>query len=119
MHGAAQMLGFALLGGIFVWAGARHFLHFRSVAGELERRRYPLPALLLGAGSALEIGAGLALAAGFMRPYAAAALIAFTVAATLMLVDFWRHSGAERQNLQSVFILNVAVVGGLLIAATS
>jgi hypothetical protein len=34
-----------------------------------------------------------------------------------MLLDFWRHQGPERQGLQSAFINNIAVVGGLLLAA--
>lgn len=115
----AESLGFILLGGVFVWAGAEHFLNFRSVSGYLTAKGVPAAALLLGAGSILEIVAGFCLATGVMRTYAAMALILFTIAATLMALDFWRYSGAERQGLRSAFIINFAVIGGLILAATA
>ena len=45
-------------------------------------------------------------------------LIAFTIAASLMMLDFWRYSGVERLTLRSAFIANIAIIGGLLLAAT-
>jgi putative oxidoreductase len=110
-------LAFALLGIVFVWAGLQHFLHFGEVSGMLRAKKLPFPGVLLAVGSAWEIAAGLALAAGVARPWAAGALIVFTCMASVMLLDFWRHQGPERQGLQSAFINNIAVVGGLLLAA--
>lgn len=117
MTGLLRELGCLLIGGVFVWAGTEHFLNFRTVVAQLKQSGFPAPVPLLGAGSALEIVAGLCLAAGLARTYAALALIAFTVAASLLAVDFWRYRGAERQMLRSLFILNIAVVGGLALAA--
>jgi putative oxidoreductase len=34
-----------------------------------------------------------------------------------MLLNFWRYSGAERNSLRSGFIVNIAVIGGLLVVA--
>ena len=59
-------------------------------------RGFPAPAFLLAAGSVVELVGGLCLILGVGRPYAAAALIAFTIAASLMMLDFWRYSGVER-----------------------
>lgn len=115
----AESLGFILLGGVFVWAGAEHFWNFREVTGYLSEKGFPAAAILLGIGSIVEIIAGLCLAIGVMRPYAAIALILFTIAATLMALNFWRYSGAERQGLRSAFIINFAVVGGLILVATA
>jgi putative oxidoreductase len=56
---------------------------------------------------------------GIGRPYAAAALIAFTIAASVTMLDFWRYSGVERLSLRSAFITNIAIVGGLLVAGTT
>src|SRR5919197_1883786 len=112
-------LGYVLIGGVFVWAGAEHFLNFRTVAAQLKERGFPAPVPLLGAGSVLEIAAGLCLAIDLARAYAAVALIAFTVAASLLALNFWRYSGAERQMLRSAFIIDIAVAGGLLLVATS
>lgn len=112
-------LGFILLGGVFVWAGIEHFCNFRMVSNMLAEKGLPAATLLLASGSIVEIVAGLCLAVGVMRPYAAVALILFTVTASLMALDFWRYSGPERQGLRSAFVINVAVIGGLLLAATA
>lgn len=112
-------LGFILLGGLFVWAAALHFATFKDVVAMISERGFPAAALLLAAGSLVEFVGGLCLILGISRPYAAAALIAFTVAASLMMLDFWRYSGVERQTLRSSFVVNLAIIGGLLLAATA
>lgn len=112
-------LGYVLIGGVFVWAGAEHFLNFRAMIVQLKESGFPAPVLLLTAGSVVEIAAGMCLIVGLARTYAALALIGFTVAASLTVLNFWRYSGTERQMLRSLFILNVAVVGGLALAAAS
>ncbi|TKT76256.1 DoxX family protein [Aquamicrobium sp. LC103] len=112
-------VGMVLLGGVFIWAGTEHFLNFKAMAGQLAEQHFPAPGFLLAAGSVVEIVAGLCLASGIARPYAAAALVAFTIAASVMALDFWRHSGPERQAMRSAFMINIAVVGGLITAATA
>lgn len=112
-------LGFILLGGVFVWAGAEHFLKFKTIAAQLGERQFPAPSLLLAAGSIVELVAGLCLATGVARPYAALALIVFTIAASVLALDFWRYCGPERQGLRSAFTINIAVLGGLILAATA
>lgn len=112
-------LGMALLGGVFVWAGAEHFLRFRTVAAQLAERQFPAPAVLLALGSIVEIIAGACLAIDVVRPYAAGVLIAFTIAASAMALNFWRYQGPERQGLRFAFTINIAVVGGLIVAATT
>jgi putative oxidoreductase len=112
-------LGFVLLGGVFVWAGVEHFLKFKTIAAQLAERHFPMPAPLLAAGSMVEIVAGLCLATGVARAYAALALAAFTIVASVLALDFWRYCGPERQGLRSAFIINIAVVGGLILAATT
>ncbi|MET2830817.1 DoxX family protein [Mesorhizobium shangrilense] len=119
MIALVHTLGFVLLGGVFVWAGTEHFLKFRTIAAQLAERRFPAPSLLLAAGSIVEIVAGFCMATGIVRPYAALALIAFTVATCLTVLNFWRYSGPERQGLRSAFTINIAVVGGLILAATA
>ncbi|WP_274425026.1 DoxX family membrane protein [Chelativorans sp. YIM 93263] len=111
-----ENVGLIMLGGVFVCAGIEHFLRFRQIAAQLP---FPYPRLMLAAGSALEIVAGLCLAVGVGRPYAALALIAFTIAASLMMLNFWSYSGPERQSIRSAFTINIAVVGGLLLAAAA
>jgi len=45
--------------------------------------------------------------------------IASTIAASVMMLDFWRYSGVERLSLRSAFITNIAIIGGLLLAGTT
>jgi len=71
---------------------------------------------LLAIASTLEIVAGLCLGAGIARPYAAAFLIVFTAVASVLMLNFWRHSGLERASLRSAFLVNIAVIGGLILA---
>jgi|GEM_PF-7098717 len=54
---------------------------------------------------------------GVLIPFAAAALIVFTVVANLTLLDFWRQPPEMRQTSQNAFTGNIALIGGLLLAA--
>jgi putative oxidoreductase len=51
-------------------------------------------------------------------PRPALGLALFTIAASVMLVNFWDlPTGEPREMLKGVFASNAAIVGGLLIAA--
>jgi hypothetical protein len=76
------------MGGMFAYEGVAHLLDFKALAAFLVERNFPAPNLLLPAGSVVQIVAGLALAFGIARPYAAGALIIFTVVASLNAAQF-------------------------------
>ena len=111
-----ESLGYLLLGGLFIWAGIDHFRRFEAVKAMLAGRGWPQPGLLLALASGFQIVAGFYLAIGMLRPYAALGLAVFTVAATLLLLDFWRFEGPEREGLRNGFVQNCGVLGGLLVA---
>lgn len=111
-----QATGALLIGGVFVFAGVEHFLNFKAMTGYLAARKIPAPAFMLGAGSALEIVAGLLLALRIATPLAAGALVFFTLATNGMLLRFWTVEEPERQVLRNAFLINFAVIGGLLLA---
>ena len=113
-----QALGALLIGGVFVFAGIEHFLRFEAMRDYLAAQKFPAPALMLAAGSAVEIVAGTLLAVGVARLFAAVALVLFTLATNLMLLRFWASAEPERQVLRNAFLINIAVVGGLLLAGT-
>ncbi|MDX8460783.1 DoxX family protein [Mesorhizobium humile] len=113
-----QALGALLIGGVFVFAGTEHFLKFGAMRDYLAAQKFPAPALMLAVGSAVEIIAGFLLAVGMARPFAAGALIIFTLATNLMLLRFWASEEPERQVLRNAFLINIAVIGGLLLAGT-
>lgn len=97
----------------FYVAGINHLRNFRDVKAMLAGKGWPFPGPVLAVASMFEIIAASALVAGAYRPWAAGGLILFTLAATFLLLDFWNAKGPERQTLQGMFLLNVAVLGGL------
>lgn len=110
-------LGLILLGGLFVWGGVFHFRVFAPVKAMLAARRWPLPGLQLAVASGFEIIAGLTLMSGAFTVWAAAGLAAFTLVASVTLLDFWRQAGEARQAAFNGFLTNMAVLGGLLVLA--
>ena len=66
-----------------------------------------------------QVVAGASLMLGWQVFYAALGLAMFTVAATVMLLDFWSMSGPEREGALSAALANMAIVGGLMIAAAA
>lgn len=115
-HG--PQLGLILIGGVFVWAGVHHFLHFRTMTVWLASRKWPAPATLLTLGSLLEITGGLAFIVGQYVQIAALALILFTVVASVTLLDFWNQPIETRTAAQNGFTANIALIGGLILACS-
>jgi putative oxidoreductase len=103
----------------FVRAGCVHFLRFHAMCSMLASRGWPVPRTLLAAASALQIAAGLGLLWPPSRHASAIALLAFTICASVTLLDFWRLPGRERVGAANGFFSNVAVCGGLLLASVS
>lgn len=113
-----EHLGLALIGLFFVWGGLNHFRIFREVRAMLIERHWPLPGFVLTLASLWEAIAGGVLASGFYTLWAAVALIAFVVLASLFLLDFWNQEGDARTASLNAFLLNMAVLGGLVLAVT-
>lgn len=115
MSDLAIVLGHLLLGGLFVFAGFDHFLRFEAVSGMLAQRGWTRPGPMLAVASVFQV-VGLGLALGVLRPWAALGLAAFTIAASLTLLDFWRFRGPQREGMRSGFLVNVGLLGGLILA---
>ena len=113
------VLGRALLGGLFVYGGATHFFALDQITAVIAERGVPMPRLVLIAGSLFQIAGGLLLMLGVAVPLAAAGLVLFTAAASFMMLDFWNKDGEQRLGLRSAFLANIAIVGGLLVAAAT
>lgn len=109
-----------LMGSLFIVGGLRHFWALEPISGAMRARGVPQAKAVLIAGSAYQVVLGVTLALGRFVPHSALGLIAFTVAATIMLVNFWDKAEPERSALFGVFMSNIAIVGGLLgLAATA
>jgi putative oxidoreductase len=48
---------------------------------------------------------------------AAIGLVLFTLAASVMLLNFWDMQGEAREVAKSAFLANIAIIGGLLVTA--
>lgn len=111
-----------LLAAIFLVSSVRHIMGFAVVSGMMARKGFPVPEVFLALTIALEIAGGLMLIANWNARYAAWALAAFTLAAGSIFHGFWNVWGAspaEFNNEFNHFLKNVAIVGGLLLVATS
>lgn len=103
-----------LMGMLFIVGGLRHFPQLDAITPALAARRVPFPRVVLIAGSIHQIVFGIMLAIGLWTSLAAFALIVFTIAASVMLVNFWDKAEPERSMLFGVMLSNIAIVGGLL-----
>ncbi|MFA5900955.1 MAG: DoxX family protein [Hyphomicrobium sp.] len=112
-------VGQLLMGGLFVWAGLNHF----GPAGEklipiLAARGIPQPRRALYAASSFEAVCGACLMLGIAVAPVAIALVVFTIAVSVLLVNFWdMPEGDAREMLKTVWASNSAIVGGLLVTA--
>ena len=95
----------------------RHLFIIPAVSQAIAQRGVPAPRLVLISGTAFQIAAGLFLILGFLVPIAAAGLVIFTIAASVMLLNFWSMEGAAREGALSGWLSNLGVIGGLLTAA--
>jgi len=112
-------LGRVLLGGIFVLGGVRHFFELAPLTQALSARGLPAPRLSLIVGSLFQTIAGVLLMAGQWVQYAALGLVIFTLVASVLMVNFWSMTGEAREAMKNAFTSNLAIIGGLLIAAAT
>lgn len=104
-----------LLAGVFIGLGAERLLGAAGI-GPLAGSAISNGTLVL---SALELVAGLLLAAGWQVRILALLIAAFLVADAALAHPFWRYRGAEAHAQWLHFLKNFAIVGGLLLLATT
>jgi putative oxidoreductase len=104
-----------LLGVMFVIAGFGKFADLGGTGGYIASKGLPLSSLLAPATGVLELAAGLALLVGYKARWAALALAAFTLLASLLFHNFWAMPAEQQMLQQLMFLKNLAVVGGLLL----
>lgn len=113
------IVGRVLLASLFVCAGIKHCFLAKVIVPMIAARGMPYPKAVFVLGSAFEFTAGALLALGIEVFWASLGLAAFTIGATVMLVNFWDMQGPPREQALMGFQYNVAILGGLLIAAAS
>ena len=111
------IVGRLLLGGFYVYGGAIHFFEIPKLVERMSARGVPLPFLTLMVGSVFQAAVGISFIVGFHTSCAAYGLIAFTIIASLMFLNFWDMQDPARTVARNNLISNVALIGGLFIAA--
>jgi putative oxidoreductase len=112
-----MVIGRVLLGGLFVVGGIRHLPIMPVISGMMQARGVPFPRASLAVGTAFEIAAGSLLMLGLFVVPASFGLIVFTITAGIIGLNFWDQQGEARVASINAWLTNMAVIGGLLIAA--
>ena len=112
---AALLVGRLCLAAIFLWSGLGKIGGFGGFAGMLASQGLPAPTLAALVAVVLEAGGAALVILGWLTRPAAAGLLLFTIAATLIAHDFWTLAGPERQMQQIQFMKNLGLIGGFLL----
>jgi putative oxidoreductase len=111
------LVGRVLLALIFVTSGYGKLAGLEGTAGYIASAGLPWPTALAAAAGLFELLAGLALVVGFKARWAALALGAFTLLATLLFHAYWAAPADQQFVQQLMFMKNLAIAGGLFIVA--
>jgi putative oxidoreductase len=114
-----QVLLFArlLLAPLFLYSGIGKILAFGLTASRLPGGEGGLGSFMAAGSIAIELGCAAALILGIWARWAAVALIAFTVAATLMFHNFWASPAPQVQGQTINFLKNLGLVGAFAMIA--
>lgn len=103
-----------LIGAIFVQSGFGKLMNLGGFADSLAGQGLPMPMLLAAVGSVVECFGGLAVVLGVWTRLASAAVVVFTIMATLIAHRYWTYP-PEAQGMQRIqFMKNLAIIGGFL-----
>ena len=116
---AGIVAGRVLMSLIFIGAGLEKIGGWRHTAEMMAAKGLPVVPVLLALTILLEVGGGLALLTGIRARLGALALCLFLIPATYVFHNFWAVAGAEHQLQMVNFMKNLAIMGGLLVVASS
>ena len=103
-----------LLAILFIKAGWGKIGGFEGTAGYMASKGLPMPQVLLVLTILIELGGGILLAVGWKARWAALAIAAFVVPATLLFHQFWGIPADQVMNQSNHFFKNVSIIGGML-----
>jgi putative oxidoreductase len=106
--------GRILLAAIFLMSGFGKVTGFEGTVGYIASKGLPLPQVAAAVSAVVELSAGILLVLGWKTRCAAAALLIFTIPATLIFHNFWSADAAQVQNQTIHFMKNLCIMGGML-----
>ncbi|MPZ38613.1 MAG: DoxX family membrane protein [Rhizobiales bacterium] len=105
------LCGRVMLGWIFVESGWGKLMNLPAFAKGLA----PVPSVLGYIAAPVEFVGGVCILLGLATRYAALAILAFTIVATLMRHRYWEFTGAQYRAQSGQFWKNVSIMGGQLL----
>jgi putative oxidoreductase len=99
---------------IFLVSGTFKVAAYSQIVGMAGAKGVPLPAVSIACAAALEILGAMAMIAGFRVRIVAWVWILYLIPTTLLFHNFWAMKGMEQQDNMVHFLLNLALMGGLL-----
>ena len=109
-----MLIGRVLLALIFLLSGLSKFGGLEGTAGYIASKGLPFAQLLALATAVIEVGAAALLIVGWQARWAALALAAFTLLASVLFHNYWALPAEQQMMQQLMFMKNIAIVGGLL-----
>jgi putative oxidoreductase len=114
-QGIPVVIARILLALMFVLGGIGKLGGLEGTAGYIASKGLPLPMVLAVGAGVLELVAGVLLIIGWQARWAALALAAFTLVASVIFHNYWAMPAAQQMMQQLMFMKNLAVAGGLLL----
>jgi len=113
-QGLPLLVARLLMAMMFVAAGISKLTGLEGTAGYIASVGLPAPQVLALATGLFEVVAGVLLIIGWQARWAALALAAFTVLASLIFHRYWSMPADKQMIQQLMFFKNLAITGGLL-----
>jgi putative oxidoreductase len=113
-QGFPVLVARVLLALMFVLAGFGKLGGLEGTAGYIASKGLPMPMVLAAATGVLELVAGVMLIVGWQARWAALALAAFTLVASVLFHNYWAMPAEQQMMQQLMFMKNLSVTGGLL-----
>jgi putative oxidoreductase len=111
------LIGRLVIAYLFVPAGWSKLVGFSGVVGYIASKGVPMPELAAAIAIAAELGLGLLLLVGWHARWAALGLAIFVAVITPIFHGYWAMPEAQQMMQRQAFNKNLAIVGGLLLAA--
>jgi putative oxidoreductase len=112
-HDLLLLVARILIGALFLWSGATAAIHWKGSTQHMQLKK--LPTSLLPAAILLQIVGGLSVLLGYEARVGALLLIVFVIPSAIKMHDFWNTEGDAKMTQKTLFMKEMAVLGGLLV----
>jgi uncharacterized membrane protein YphA (DoxX/SURF4 family) len=109
------LAGRVLFGGLFLYNGLNHFLHYEATRGYTTYKHVPMPAVATMISGVWLLAGGASVVTGFRPEIGLGLIVAFLAVVTPKMHDFWTVTDATHRMGEFInFQKNVALAGAAL-----